>query len=146
MVPVQRLQWVATAPFFHGICEEFWLMVAETWTCLGKGFVPLTDRKCKSFTLTLCLCPGNKPVLVKTAVSWGCPHGCHLSWSCWRGSRLGEWWLWWVGIRECPHSLRRMLGSSKLGWIGKVAQKWKFCASTIGKKAAFCTAADWRRS
>lgn len=110
--------------------------------CLGEAFIPLTDRKGRSFTLSFCLCPGNKPILVKTGVPGAVPVPIPVAIAV--GEGAGQESGCYVGSRGCWNSLQGCLESWAV-LVGKVTQKWKFGASSIGEKAAFCIVADLKR-
>lgn len=74
--------------------------------------MPLTDRKGESFTLSCCLCPGNKAMLVNMGFPGAIPMPAAFAVAVDEGAGWESGPM--VGIRECQHSLRRMLGGSKL--------------------------------
>lgn len=101
--------------------------------CLGEG---------RSFTLSFCLCQGNKPMWVKTVVPGAVPVPVPVATAV--GESAVQESSCYVGSRGCWNSLQGCLESWAV-LVGKVTRKRKFCASSIGEKAAFCIVADLRR-
>lgn len=104
--------------------KGLWLTVVETQTFPWRDFTPVTAGKGKLLTLALCLCPGNKPVLVQTAVPGAIPGlspFLELLVRC----------LLHPGEQPMQGAQRLPVWFSKLCWIGKVTQKQKFCANCL---------------
>lgn len=101
--------------------KGFWLTVAETQTFPWQGLHASDCWEGQIFTLALCFCPGNKPVLVQAAVPGAIP---------WLSPFLELLLRCLLHLGEQPMQGGQRLPAwcSKLCWIGKVTQKQKFHA------------------